>query len=255
MIHNTAIVSAKARIAQNVEVGPFAIIDDDVEIGEGTKIGPKVHIINGARIGKNNYIGEGSLISDAPQDLKYTGAPTQTIIGDNNVIREYVTIHRATGEGGKTLVGNNNFLMTGSHIAHECSLGNNVIIVNNTAIAGHVRIDDYAFISGLCAIHQHCRIGGHTMLGGGSTLTQDIAPFTMAATREEGVFGINKLGLKRRGFSRERIAALEDSYQIFFKAKISAKEALDIMRGKYPGNEDVGYFADFIASSKRGILR
>lgn len=255
MIHNTALVSPKAKIAQNVEIGPFVIIDDDVEIGEGTKIGPKAHIINGARIGKNNYIGEGSLISDAPQDLKYSGAPTQAVIGDNNVIREYVTVHRATGEGNKTVIGNNNFLMTGSHVAHECRVGNNVIIVNNSALAGHVTVDDYAFISGLCAVHQNCRIGAHSILGGGNMVSLDLPPFIISSSVEQGTFGINKIGLKRRGFSRDRIAVLEDMYQIYFRSKLTSKEAIAKLTDKFPGNEDIEYFIKFVTGSKRGILR
>lgn len=255
MIHSTAIVSSKAKIAEDVDIGPFAIIDDDVEIGSGTKIGPKAHIINGARIGKNNYIGEGSLISDAPQDLKYSGTATQAVIGDNNVIREYVTVHRATGEGNKTVIGNNNFLMTGSHVAHECTVGSNVIIVNNSALAGHVTVDDYAFISGLCAVHQNCRIGAHSILGGGNMVSLDLPPFIISTSVEQGTFGINKIGLKRRGFARERIAVLEDLYQIYFRSKITSKEAIAKLTEKYPGNDDVNYFVSFILKSKRGVLR
>jgi UDP-N-acetylglucosamine acyltransferase len=255
MIHPSAIVSQEAKIGANIEVGPFAIIDDDVVIGDNCKIGPKAHIINGARLGNNNFIGEGSLISDAPQDLKYKDEPTQTIIGDNNVIREYVTIHRSTKEGEATRMGNNNFIMTMAHIAHDCVVGNHVIIVNYTGLTGHIHVDDHAFISGLTAIHQNVRIGAYAMVGGGIRVSKDVMPFVMVSEDPLQVFGLNLVGLKRKGFTNEKIRILKDMYKIFFEDKLVLKDAIERIQKEIPQIDEVKYFIEFAQNSKRGLTR
>lgn len=255
MIHETALVSKKAKTGRNIKIGPYTIIDDEVEIGDNCEIGPKVHLLNGTKIGNNNYIGEGTLIGNDPQDLKFKGAKTYVHIGDNNVIREYVTIHKSTTEGKATIIGNNNFIMTMAHIAHDCKIGNNVVIVNYAGLSGHIEIDDFAFVSGLTAIHQNVRIGAHSMIGGGSKITMDVAPFMMAADYPARIIGINKVGLKRRGFTKERIDAIETLYKIFFKSGLQLKEAILKIESELSCIEDVKYFIEFVKNSRRGILR
>lgn len=255
MIHPTAIVSEKAKLGSNVKVGAFAIIDDDVIIGDNTEIAARVHIKDGSRIGSGNYIGEGTIISDIPQDLKFKGEPSFVEIGNNNIIREYVTVHRSTSPGGITKIGSNNFLMVMVHVAHDCTIGNEIIIVNNTGLSGHVCIDDFAFVSGMTAVHQNVRIGSYSMTGGGMRINQDVAPFTMVGGDIAAVHGCNKVGLKRRGFSKERISVIEDIFSIYFREKLLSQEALSKIEEKYPNNPDAGYFVSFVRSSKRGITR
>jgi len=255
MIHETALVSKKAKIGECVKIGPFAIIDDEVEIGDNCDIGPKTHLLKGTKIGKNNYIGEGTLVGNDPQDLKFKSQKTYVHIGDNNVIREYVTIHKSTAEGKATEIGNNNFIMTMAHIAHDCIIGNNTVIVNYAGLSGHIHVDDYAFISGLTAIHQNVRIGAHSMIGGGIKITMDVAPFMMAADTPARIIGINKVGLKRRGFTKEKIDIIEMLYKILFKTGLQLKEAISKIEYELPKIEEVKYFVDFIKNSKRGILR
>ncbi|HPD18669.1 MAG: acyl-ACP--UDP-N-acetylglucosamine O-acyltransferase [Candidatus Goldbacteria bacterium] len=255
MIHETALVSKKAKMGKDVRIGPFAIIDDEVEIGDNCEIGPKVHLLNGTKIGNNNYIGEGTLIGNDPQDLKFKGEKTYVHIGDNNVIREYVTIHRSTGEGKATTIGNGNFIMTMAHIAHDCKIGNNVIIVNYAGLSGHIQIDDYAFISGLTAIHQNVHIGSYCMLGGGLRVAMDVVPFMLVADYPAKIIGVNKVGLKRRGFTKEKIELIEKLHRIVFRSRLQLKEALKKIENELPATEEVKYFIDFIKNSKRGILR
>lgn len=255
MIHSTAIISPGAKIGKNFKAGPFSIVDEDVVIGDNVEIGPKVHILNGVIIGNNNYIGEGTLIGNAPQDLKYKGGRSFVKIGDNNVIREYVTIHKSNTEGQSTIIGNNNFIMTMAHIAHDCVIGNNVIIVNYAGLSGHIHVDDFAFISGLTAIHQNVRIGAHSMVGGGIRVSKDVMPFVMVSEDPIKVFGLNIVGLKRRGFSREKIAILEKVYKIFFQEKLLLKEALEKIEREVEQIDEVKYFIDFAKNSKRGLIR
>lgn len=255
MIHETALVSKKAKTGKDVKIGAFAIIDDEVEIGDNCEIGPRAHLLNGTKIGNNNYIGEATLIGNDPQDMKFNGLKTYVHIGDNNVIREYVTIHKSTGEGKATIIGNNNFIMTMAHIAHDCKIGNNTVIVNYAGLSGHIQVDDYAFISGLTAIHQNVRIGAHSMIGGGAKVTMDVAPFMMAADNPARIIGINKVGLKRRGFTKEKIEVIETLYEIFFKSGLQLKEAISKIEFELPKIEEVKYFVDFIKNSRRGILR
>lgn len=255
MIHETALVSKKAKIGKNVKIGAFAIIDDGVEIGDNCEIGPRAHLLDGTKIGNNNYIGEATLIGNAPQDKKFKGLKTYVYIGDNNVIREYVTIHKSTYEGKATLIGNGNFIMTMAHIAHDCKIGNNTVIVNYAGLSGHIQVDDYAFISGLTAIHQYVRIGAYSMVGGGLRISMDVVPFMMVADNPARMIGINKVGLKRHGFTKEKIKIIETLHRIFFKSKLQLKEAISKIEFELPKIEEVKYFIDFIKNSQRGILR
>ena len=209
MIHQLAVVDRRAKIGDNVTVEPFTTIAPDVEIGEGTWIGPNVTIMDGARIGKNCKIFPGTVISAVPQDLKFEGENSYVIIGDNTTIRECVTINRGTKSLGHTKIGNNCLIMATAHIAHDCVLGDNVIIVNGCGVAGHVEIGDFAIIGGITAIHQFSRIGKHAMISGGSLIREDIPPYVKVAREPLSYAGINSVGLRRRGFSNEKIFEIQ----------------------------------------------
>ncbi len=254
-IHPTAIVSPKAKLGADVTVGAFAIIDDDVIIGDKCVIGPRAHI-EFTEMGANNFIGEGSMIGAAPQDLKYKNERSFVKIGSNNVFREYVSIHRATHEGESTVIGDSNFFLTMAHVAHDCKVGNRVVLINNVGMSGHVTVHDGAVISGYTLIHQHARIGSYVMAGGGTKIVKDVPPFMMIDGNPAAIHGLNKLGLKRNGFSPERIKIIEDMYAIFIRDKnLLFAEAVKKIEDTIPKNDDVNYFIDFIKNSKRGIER
>ena len=255
MVHETAIVSKEAKLGKNVKVGAFAIIDGDVEIGDNCEIAPRVHLLDGVRMGAGNYIGEGTLIGDKAQDLKFKGGRSFVKIGDNNTIREYVTIHRSNTEGKETVIGSDNFIMTMAHIAHDCVIGNNIIIVNWAGLTGHIEVHDNAFISGLTAIHQHVRIGKHSIIAGGIKVSQDIVPYTLVGGYPARSIGLNKVGLKRSGFDAKKIKLLSDAYRIIFRSKTTLKEALAEVEKSVEQVEEVKYFVEFIKGSKRGITR
>lgn len=253
-IHSTAIISPKAKLGKNIKIGAFAIIDDDVVIGDNCVIEPKAHI-QFAEIGSGNYIGESALIGGPPQDLKYDNKRTLVKIGNNNVIREFFTMHRATHEGEATTLGDGCFIMAYSHFAHDCKIGNKVIVANNLAMAGHCTVDDNAYISGMVTVHQFCRIGSFAMIASSTRISKDMPPFVMAEGNDVRLHGLNKTGLKRAGFTAERIKVLEDLYSIFFREKLVFAEAVKKIEVTLPQNEDVKYFLEFIKSSKRGIER
>ncbi|MEI7541875.1 MAG: acyl-ACP--UDP-N-acetylglucosamine O-acyltransferase [bacterium] len=255
MIHATAIIAKSAKLGAQVKVGPYAIIDENVVIGDNCFIGPHAHI-EAATIGNGNYIGDGAIIGAAPQDLKYKNEKTFVKIGNNNVIREYASIHRASHEGEATILGDNNFLMTLSHVAHDCVLGNNIILINGVALAGHVTIHDNAVLSAYTLVHQNCRVGKFVMAGGGTKIIKDIAPFCMVDGNNATINGLNKLGLKRNGFKPESIKAIEDMYAIFFRDKtLLFAEAINKIEKTIPQTEEVKYFVEFVKASKRGIER
>lgn len=253
-IHPTAIVHRDAIIEEDVEIGPFSIIGSGVKIGMGTKIGSNVVIEGKVVIGKNNQIFHSAVIGFPPQDIKYKGEDTEVIIGDNNIIREFVTIHRASGEGEKTIVGNNCFLMAYSHLGHNVKLGNNVVIANATQLAGYVEVHDYAFISGGVVIHQFCRVGKYVMIRGRSRLGLDAVPYMIIdGVENTEVKGINVVGLRRNGFSDERINIIKKAYKILFRQNLNTSQALEILEKELSQYEDIRYLIDFIKSSKRGI--
>lgn len=258
-IHPTAIVDKRAELDSSVEVGPYTIIESGVRIDAGTKIAGHAIISGPTTIGKNNSISSFTTVGGAPQDLKYNGEPTELIIGNNNRIREYASIHRGTEQGGgKTIVGDGNLLMSYIHIAHDCRIGNNVIMSNVATLAGHVIVDDCATISGLVAIHQFARIGKYSYIGGVSGITLDVPPFVIiAGTRNQTrISGINKLGLKRRGFSRETISKIDQAYRIIFRSPdLLLKDALKIARDELDHCPEVDDLVRFFEESERGVIR
>ncbi len=254
MIHPTAVVSPKANIEENVEIGPYAVIEDNAIIRRDCKIGPHVHILGYTEIGAGCSIFTGAVVGSIPQDLKYRGGRTYLKIGENNVIREFATMNSGTSEGESTIVGSNNLLMAYVHVAHNCIIGNNVIIANAGTLAGHVVIEDFAIIGGLAGIHQFCRVGRHSIIGGCSKITKDIVPFVMADGHPASPSGINKVGLKRRKFSDEKIALIEDAYRKLFRSGLNVADALADIE-KMEQSEEILHITEVIVQSERGIAQ
>ena len=253
-IHPLAVVDPEAKLGDNNVIGPFCVIDKNVELGDNNKLLNNVTLHFGARIGNGNEFFPGASISTKPQHLKFQGEETLCVIGDNNSIRENVTISRGTASRGKTVVGNNNLLMENMHIAHDCIIGNGCIIGNSTKIAGEVEIDDFAIISACCLFHQFIRVGSYIMFQGGSRTSQDIPPFIIAGKEPIRYAGVNLVGLRRRGFSNETIDAIHDAYRIIYAQPIM-KDGVAEARAKYPDVKEVEYICSFIESSKRGVIR
>ena len=253
-IHPTAIISSEVEIGENVEIGPYAIIEGKVKIGNNCKIGPFVHIQGYTEIGENTKIFTGAIIGSIPQDLKYKGDITYLKIGNNNIIREYVTINPGTSAGEETIIGDNNLIMAYAHVAHNCKIGNNVIIANSGTLAGHVEINDYAIIGGLVGIHQFCRIGKHSIIGGCSKVVMDIIPYIVADGHPARPYGINLIGLKRRNFSEEKIKILNDAYKIIFRSGLNTTQALKKLE-EMNNCEEIREIIEFIKSSQRGIAK
>ena len=256
MIDERASVHKQARIADQVSVGPFSIIEKDVEIGQGTEIGPHVVIKSGTRIGKYNQIHQFSSIGDAPQSVGYKGEPTELIIGDNNIIREFTTLNRGTPDDlGYTQLGNHNFIMAYVHLAHDCVVGDHVILANGVTMGGHVRVGDYAIMGGFALIHQFCRVGEHSIIGGGSICTKDIPPYILAAGNTAKPHGINTTGLKRRDFDAKTISALRKSYRTIFRSKLDLNDALTQLDDLKKGHPEITILSEFLQTSKRGFIR
>lgn len=256
MIHKTAIVHEKARLGEGVEIGPYAIIGEHVIIGAGTKVGPHAVIEGWTEIGRDNRIFQFASVGADPQDLKYRGEKSLLRIGDRNIVREFVTLHRGTVDGGgETVIGNDNLFMAYSHVAHDCILGNRVIMANGATLAGHVRIDDFAILGGLCAVHQFTRVGCHVMVSGGSMVAQDIPPYTIAQGDRAKTVGINQIGLKRRDFSDEIVSDIKQAYKLVFRSGLRLEEALDRIAAELTDSPEMRAFTDFIRGSERGIAR
>ena len=254
MIHQLSAVDPRAKIGKNVTIDPFSTISSDVEIGDGTWVGSNVTIMDGARIGKNCKIFPGTVISAIPQDLKFEGEDSLVIIGDNTTIRECVTINRGTKALGYTKVGNNCLIMATAHIAHDCIIGDHVIIVNGCGVAGHVEIGDYAIIGGLSAIHQFSRIGKHVMVSGGSLIRKDMPPYIKA--REPMTYaGINSVGLRRRGMSNEKIIEIQNIYRVIFQMKMNVSQALAYAEKELASTPERDEILLFIQNSQRGIIK
>lgn len=255
-IHPTAIIHKGAEIGEGVSIGPYSIIGEGVVIGDRTKIGPHVVIYGPTEIGNDCTFFQFSAIGAIPQDLKFQGEDTKIRIGDRNTFREFVTIHRASSHGTReTVIGNDNYLMAYVHIAHDCHLGNNIIMVNGATLAGHIMIEDYAVIGGLSAIHQFTRVGGYAMVGGCSAVVQDVPPYMTAVGNRAKLYGLNLIGLKRHGFSDETIKILKKAYRIIFQSKLTLKEATKKVREEIKGSKEVDYLLRFIEESERGICR
>ncbi len=253
-IHPTAIVSEKAKLGVNVKVGPFSIIEDNVEIGDNTEISSNVKIKNFTTIGGNCKIFEGAIIGNIPQHLGFEGEESFVKIGNNVVIREYCTIHRGTKfDDGITQIGDNTYLMAYVHIAHDCKVGHDTILANNVTLAGHVKIGNYVFVGGLTPIHQFCRIGDYAMVGGASAVDKDIPPFTRASKNHARLYGLNLVGLKRRGFTNEQIRILKEAYKIIFIKSSTLEEGIKTVLETLPQTEEINQLIEFIKTSKRGI--
>lgn len=249
-------VNPKAEIANDVTISAFAVVEAGAVIGDGTSVAHHALIASGARIGKNCEIHHGAVIGHVPQDLKYKNEPTTCELGDRNVIREYATLHRGTVETGRTIIGNDNLLMGYVHIAHDCVLGNNIIMSNAAMVAGHVHIDDFAIIGGITPVHQFVRIGAHTMIGGGLRVPKDVPPYVRAAGEPLVFAGLNSIGLRRRGFSAETIAALDTAYTILYNSGLNVSQAVARIKAdaSLMAKPEIQYVVKFITESKRGII-
>jgi len=255
IIHPTAIVHKDAKLAAGVRVGPYAIIDGPVSVGEGTTIGPHAVLSGHTTLGKRNRIFSHAVVGSEPQDVKYHGEYTTLEIGDDNIIREFATINPGTGEGTRTVVGNDNWIMMYAHVAHNCVVGNHCKLTNVAALAGHVRLDDYAIVGGTTPVHQFVRIGKYAMVGGGLRVPQDVAPYVLAGEEPLRTCGLNQIGLERNGFSPERIKILKDAYRVIFRKKLLLKESIAVLRKDFPQNEDILYLVEFLETSTRGLTR
>ena len=254
MISPLAYIDPEAKIGENVEIGPFVFIDKNVVIGDNNVIMPNVNILYGSRIGNGNRIFPGAVIGAIPQDLKFRGEETTAEVGDNNTIRENVTINRGTAAKGKTIVGSNNLLMEGVHVAHDTIVGNGCIIGNATKLAGEVIIDDNTIMSSTVLVHQFCHIGGYVMIQGGARFSQDIPPYIIVGKEPAKYCGLNLVGLRRRGFSNELITSIHDAYRkLYSKGMLS--EGIEEIRNTIEPSKEIEYIINFVESSKRGILR
>ena len=257
MIHPTAIVDPTAEIDESVEIGPYTIVQKNVIIGQGTRIGPHVVIGEGTQIGQRCQIYQFASVGEAPQALAYRGEKTFLILGDQNIVREFVTLNRGTaGGGGKTVIGNQNLFMAYSHVAHDCQLGNQVILANGATLAGHITIEDHAVIGGLSAIHQFCRIGTHAFISGMTGITLDVPPYMLASGSRAKLFGLNTVGLKRFHFSEASIKALKKAYRIIFRSSLTLEKAVkQVKEDAISPLPEVQHLLQFIQQSKRGISR
>lgn len=253
-IHQFAVVHPDAKLGEGVEIGPFVTIDANVEIGAGTRIDSGAVVKSGTRIGKNCHIHSNAVVGDIPQDLKFQGEDTLAIIGDNTVIREFVTIHRGTASKGKTIVGDNCLIMAYCHVAHDCVVGNHVIMSNSGQLAGEVVVDDWAIIGGGALVHQFTRIGCHVMIQGGALVNKDIPPYCMAARYPIAYEGVNKVGLHRRGYTSEQIDAIADVYRTIYDSGLNITQSL-VEVEKLPESPERDTIYKFVKGSTRGIVR
>lgn len=255
-IDPAAVVHPTAEIDSGVNVGPYSIVGTGVKIGKDSQIGPHVVVDDLTTIGSNCRIYQFASIGAPPQDLAYGNEPTETVIGDNNVIREFVTIHRGTVKDKyRTVCGSNNLFMNYVHIAHDCTVGDNVIMANNATLAGHVTIEDFAIVGGLVAIHQHVRIGAYCIIGGASAVSKDIPPYVMAVGNRAHIYGLNRVGLKRHGLSKDEIEEIRRLYAVLFRSSLTLREAVERLKREFAGSSHAERFLRFIENSKRGIAR
>jgi UDP-N-acetylglucosamine acyltransferase len=257
MIHPTAIVDPTAEIDEGVEIGPYTIVQKNVIIGQGTRIGPHVVIGEGTQIGQRCQVYQFASVGEAPQALAYRGEKTFLTLGDQNIVREFVTLNRGTaGGGGKTVIGNQNLFMAYSHVAHDCHLGNQVILANGATLAGHITIEDHAIIGGLSAVHQFCRIGTHAFISGMTGITLDVPPYMLASGSRARLFGLNTVGLKRFHFSEASMKALKKAYRIIFRSDLTLEKAVkQVKEDGISQLPEVQHLLQFIQQSKRGISR
>ncbi len=250
-----AFIDPEAKIGENCEIGPFCFIDKNVEIGDNNVLMNSVTLLYGTHMGNGNTLFPGAVIGAVPQDLKFRGEESTVVIGDNNRIRENVTIHRGTASKGTTKVGSNNLIMENAHIAHDCEVGSGVIMGNSTKLAGEVIIDDNAILSAVVLVHQFCRIGGYTMVQGGTRTSKDIPPFTMVGREPVSYAGLNIVGLRRRQFAPNIIDNIAHAYRLIYSCNLTVAEAVEQIRQEVPMSKEIEYVIDFVANSKRGIVR
>ncbi len=257
MIHPTAQIDPSAVIGQHVSIGAFSVIGADVVIGDGTVIGPHVVIEGPTRIGRDNRVSQFASLGGDPQDKKFSGERTELVIGDRNLIREFVTVNRGTGDGGgATRIGDDNWLLAYVHIAHDCQIGNHVVFSNYSALAGHVEIGDWTILSGYSGVHQFCKVGAHAFIGMGCLVGSDVPPFVMMANEQHGrPRGINSEGLKRRGFDAPRISAIKRAYRTLYMAGLSLPEAREQLTAQARDSEDVRAMLEFLDRSERALAR
>ncbi|HEX6177788.1 MAG TPA: acyl-ACP--UDP-N-acetylglucosamine O-acyltransferase [Thermoanaerobaculia bacterium] len=256
-IHPTAVVSNDAAIARDVTIGAYTIIGPHVSIGAGTAIGPHCSIDGPTTIGeRNQFVGFAS-VGTPPQDIKYKGEKTELVIGNDNLFREFVTLNRGTvGGGARTTIGSHNMLMAYAHVAHDCHVGSHTIFANNATLAGHVDVGDYSTVGAFSAVHQFCRVGEHAFIGGGTIATQDVLPFVKTVgSRPAKTYGVNTIGLQRKGFQTETIEALQRAYRLLVRSKLKLEEALTRIENELGFFAEVRYFAEFVRQSKRGVIR
>ncbi|MGD8319819.1 MAG: acyl-ACP--UDP-N-acetylglucosamine O-acyltransferase [Gemmatimonadota bacterium] len=252
-IHPTALVDPDAELGQGVSVGPWAIVGPGVNVGDGTEIGPRVLIERDTTVGEDCRLSNGAVLGTDPQDLKFKGEHTTLEVGDRTVIREFATLNRGTAATGRTVVGSDCLLMAYTHVAHDCELGNHVILSNAVNMAGHVIIEDWVIVGGITPIHQFVRIGAHAFVGGGSRIAQDVPPYCRVAGNPPGLFGLNSVGLERRGFSEEVRKALKQAYRILFQSKLNVSQAVARAEAEAPPIPEVRQLLEFIKASERGI--
>ncbi len=256
-IHPTAIVDPASKIPASCRVGPYCVVGRDVEMGEECELISHVVLDGPTKLGSHNRIFPFAAVGVEPQDLKYKGEPTRLEMGDHNIVREYVTIHRGTvGGGGVTRIGSHVFIMAYTHIAHDCIIGDHAMLANAATLAGHVTVEEWAVVGALCPVHQYVRIGAHSYIGGGTTITQDVLPFSLtSAERDTHAFGLNKVGLERRGFSRERIRKIHHAYKLLLASKLNTSQAIAKLKAETDRGEDVEQLIRFIESSERGVIK
>jgi UDP-N-acetylglucosamine acyltransferase len=256
LIHPTAIIHPGAFLAADVQVEPYVVIGEHVSVGPGCWIGPHAVIEGWTEIGRDNRIFQFASVGAIPQDLKFRGEQSWLRIGDRNTIREFVTMHRGTADGGgETLIGHDNLFMAYAHVAHDCRVGNRVILANGATLAGHVQVDDHAILGGLSAAHQFTRIGCHVMVSGGAMVTQDIPPYTIAQGDRAKTIGLNLIGLQRRGFSEQTIRGIKRAYKLIFRSGLRLEEALEKIATDVETSPELQGFVEFIRNSERGIAR
>ena len=259
-IHSSAIVAPGALVPASCSVGPYCTVGANVVLGEDCELVSHVVLDGHTTFGRGNRVFSFACIGVAPQDLKYRDEPTRLTIGDNNVIREYVTISRGTaGGGGETRIGSDCLIMAYTHIGHDSSIGNHCILANSATLAGHVTVEDYASVGALCPVHQFCRIGRYAYIGGGTTITQDVLPYSLTSIeRNNHAYGLNKVGLERRGFTPEQMRELREAYRVLTGSKMNVSQALEELRTRLNSNPDsdhLRYLIDFVAATERGVIR
>ncbi|HEX4488933.1 MAG TPA: acyl-ACP--UDP-N-acetylglucosamine O-acyltransferase [Terriglobales bacterium] len=255
--HATAIVDPAAKVHPSCKIGPYCVVGPDVELGEGCHLVSHVAIEGPTKIGKDVGIFPFASIGMAPQDLTYAGEPTRLEIGDHNEIREFVTINRGTVKGGGvTRIGSHTLVMAYTHVAHDCQIGDHVILANAATLGGHITVEDWAMVGALCPVHQFVRIGTHSYIGGGTTITRDVLPFSKtAAARDTHAYGMNSVGLERRGFSKERIQKIHHAYKVLQASKLNTSQALEKLKAEPDRGEDVDMLIRFIETSERGVIK